>query len=184
SNGIEPTFGHSYKRNIIVPGKKTKEQTTVYSFELLAYRAFVNPNASDMATDAENKLPDYFVTADQVTPAQHVAVQAAAQKWIDSSISKTVNVPTDIPFDEFKDLYLLAYRQGLKGCTTFRFNPEVHGGVLVKDKDLDSTIYQFVLEDGTVVEAKGSDKIVYDGEEHVAANLFDAIKENYYGKFN
>ena len=75
-------------------------------------------------------------------------VQAAAQKWVDSSISKTANVPTDFPYEKFKDIYLYAHEKGLKGCTTFRFNPEAFQGVLVKEQDLKNTIYKFTLEDG------------------------------------
>jgi len=112
-----------------------------------------------------------------------VDIQAAAQKWIDSSISKTANVPTDYKFEDFKDIYLYAYENGLKGCTTFRFNPEAFQGVLVKGKDLENTVYEFTLEDGTTVTARGNEETEYDGETHTAANLFDALKEGYYGKF-
>ena len=183
SNGIEPSFAHHYSRNIIREGRKTKEKVDVYSFELLAYRALVNPHAAPFSEEEENSLPDYFIAADDISPKQHVDVQAAAQKWIDSSISKTANVPTDYPYDKFKDIYLYAYEQGLKGCTTFRFNPEAFQGVLVKEKDLENTTYRFTLDDGTVIEAKGNEEIEYDGEVHTAANLFDALKEGYYGKF-
>ena len=183
SNGIEPSFAHHYSRNLIREGKKSKEKVDLYSFELLAYRSMMNPDASPYADEGTNKLPDYFVTADDITPTQHVDIQAAAQKWIDSSISKTANVPTDYPFEEFKDIYLYAYEQGLKGCTTFRFNPEAFQGVLVKEADLENTSYRFELEDGQVVEVKGNEEIEYDGEIHTAANLFDALKEGYYGKF-
>ena len=123
SNGIEPSFAHRYFRNVIKEGKKTKERSEVVSFELLAYRHLVNANASPDAEREEDRLPPAFVATDDITPEQHVAMQAAAQKWVDSSISKTVNVPTDIPFAQFKDLYLFAHEMGLKGCTTFRFNP-------------------------------------------------------------
>ena len=112
-----------------------------------------------------------------------VDIQAAAQKWVDSSISKTANVPTDYRYDDFKDIYLYAHEQGLKGCTTFRFNPEAFQGVLVKEEDLKNTTYVFTLDDGTEVELKGDQQIEYDGEMHTAANLFDALKEGYYGKF-
>ena len=183
SNGIEPSFAHHYSRNVIRVGKKSKEKVDVYSFELLAYRSMVNPNAQPYPETEEEKLPDYFVTADDISPMQHVDIQAAAQKWIDSSISKTANVPTDYPFEDFKDIYLYAYEQGLKGCTTFRFNPEAFQGVLVKEADLENTTYEFTLEDGEVVTVKGNDEIEYDGELHSAANLFDAMKEGYYGKF-
>ena len=79
-------------------------------------------------------------------------IQAAAQNWIDSSISKTANVPTDYPYEDFKDIYLYAHEKGLKGCTTFRFNPEAFQGVLVKEEDLKNTNYVFTLEDGSEVE--------------------------------
>jgi len=183
SNGIEPSFAHHYSRNIIREGKKSKEKVDVFSFELLAYRAMINPNAMPYSESEGEQLPDYFISSDQVTPKQHVDIQAAAQIWIDSSISKTANVPTDYPFEEFKDIYEYAYDKGLKGCTTFRFNPEVFQGVLVKESDLENTKYEFTLEDGSKVELKGNEEIEYDGEVHSAANLFDALKEGYYGKF-
>jgi len=183
SNGIEPSFAHKYSRNVIREGKKSKEKVDVFSYELLAYRTLVNAKADPDATDAEARLPDYFVSADSITPRQHVDVQASAQKWIDSSISKTANVPTAFPYEEFKDIYLYAYEQGLKGCTTFRFNPAAFQGVLVKDKDLENTLYRFELANGETVEVKGNEEIEYDGEKHTAANLYDALKEGYYGKF-
>ncbi len=183
SNGIEPSFAHHYSRNVIREGKKSKEKVDVYSYELLAYRDQINETAIPYATEEENKLPDYFVSADDITPTQHVDVQAAAQKWIDSSISKTANVPTDFPYEDFKDIYLYAHEKGLKGCTTFRFNPEAFQGVLVKESDLENTTYQFTLEDGSTVTCKGNEEIEYDGETHSAANLYDALKEGYYGKF-
>ena len=183
SNGIEPSFAHHYARNVIREGKKSKEKVDVWSFELLAYRELVNSKAMPYSDKADERLPEYFITAEEVTPRQHVDVQAAAQKWIDSSISKTANVPTDYPYEEFKDIYLYAYEQDLKGCTTFRFNPEAFQGVLVKEKDLENTTYRFELESGEVVEVKGNEEIEYDGEMHTAANLYDALKEGYYGKF-
>jgi ribonucleoside-diphosphate reductase alpha chain len=182
SNGIEPSFAHYYFRNVIRQGKKSKEKVDVFSFELLAYRQIVNAKAIPGSTNAAEKLPDYFTSADDVTPKQHVEIQAAAQKWVDSSISKTANVPTDYKYENFKDIYLYAHEKGLKGCTTFRFNPEAFQGVLVKEEDLKNTTYVFTLEDGTEVEVKGDEEIEYDGEKHTAANLFDAIKEGYYGK--
>ncbi len=183
SNGIEPSFAHHYSRNVIREGKKSKEKVDVFSYELLAYRELINPDAMPYSEDPAQQLPDYFIAADNITPKQHVDIQAAAQKWIDSSISKTANVPTDYPYEDFKDIYQYAYEKGLKGCTTFRFNPEVFQGVLVKETDLENTTYQFTLEDGHVVELKGNEEVEYDGEIHTAANLFDALKEGYYGKF-
>ncbi len=183
SNGIEPSFAHHYFRNVIREGRKTKEKVDVFSFELLAYRELVNPDATASMDGEDHALPEYFIAADNVTPKQHVDIQAAAQKWVDSSISKTANVPTDYPFGEFKDIYRYAYEQGLKGCTTFRFNPEAFQGVLVKGEDLENTMYEFKLDDGSSVSLKGNEEVEYDGEIHTAANLYDALKEGYYGKF-
>ncbi|MEX0734168.1 MAG: LAGLIDADG family homing endonuclease [Steroidobacteraceae bacterium] len=183
SNGIEPSFAHHYFRNVIREGKKSKERVDVYSFELLAYRELVNPRAVPASTNAAEMLPEYFMTAESIGPREHVDIQAAAQKWVDSSISKTANVPTDFRYEDFKDIYLYAHERGLKGCTTFRFNPEAFQGVLVKEDDLKNTTYVFTLEDGSEIEAKGDEEIEYDGEVHTAANLFDALKEGYYGRF-
>jgi ribonucleoside-diphosphate reductase alpha chain len=154
SNGIEPSFAHHYFRNVIREGKKSKEKVDVFSFELLAYREIINSKAMPNSTNPSEKLPEYFTTADDITPTEHVDIQAAAQKWVDSSISKTANVPTDFKYESFKDIYLYAHEKGLKGCTTFRFNS-----------------------------VKGDEEIEYDGEKHTAANLYDALKEGYYGKF-
>ena len=183
SNGIEPSFSHEYSRNIIREGKKSKEKVDVISYELLSYRTNIDENAQPYKDDGSPGLPDYFLSADTITPSEHVDVQAAAQKWIDSSISKTANVPTNHPFDDFQDIYMYAWKQGLKGCTTFRFNPEVFQGVLVQDKDLENTTYSFALENGETVEVKGNEEIEYDDEIHTAANLYDALKEGYYGRF-
>ncbi len=183
SNGIEPSFAHQYSRNVLREGKKSKEKVEVFSFELLAYRTLINPKAAPDTDDPQAKLPDYFITADHINPREHVDVQAAAQKWVDSSISKTANVPTDYPYEDFKDIYMYAFDQGLKGCTTFRFNPEAFQGVLVKEKDLENTLYRFQLANGETVEVKGNEEIEYDGEVHNAANLYDALKEGYYGRF-
>jgi len=183
SNGIEPSFAHHYSRNVIRENRKTKEKVEVFSYELLAYRTLVNSRAMPYTEDESLKLPDYFITAEDISPVAHVDIQAAAQKWIDSSISKTANVPTDFPYEDFKDIYTYAHAKGLKGCTTFRFNPEAFQGVLVKEKDLENTTYRFVLETGEELEVAGNEEIEYDGEMHTAANLFDALKEGYYGKF-
>nr|VFK07214.1 MAG: ribonucleoside-diphosphate reductase class II [Candidatus Kentron sp. LPFa]VFK23949.1 MAG: ribonucleoside-diphosphate reductase class II [Candidatus Kentron sp. LPFa] len=182
SNGIEPSFAHQYARNLIREGRKTKEKMSVYSFELLAYREYINPSASPFAEREQDRLPEYFVTAEEISPKAHVDVQASAQRWIDSSISKTINVPSQYPYEDFKDIYRYAYEKGLKGCTTFRFNPERFQGVLVTERDLEGTVYSFTLEDDSVVALRGNEEVEYDGEIHTAANLYDALKEGYYGK--
>ncbi len=163
-------------------GKKSKEKIDVFSYEMLCYREHLAGAAGDLE-ETLAQLPDCFVTTSELPPQAHIDIQAAAQQWVDSSISKTINVPADYPYEEFKDIYSRAHESGLKGCTTFRFNPARFQGVLVKEQDLENTVYKFILEDGGVVEAKGNDEIEYDGEIHTAANLYDALNEGYYGKY-
>nr|WP_241696258.1 adenosylcobalamin-dependent ribonucleoside-diphosphate reductase [Solimonas terrae] len=177
SNGIEPSFAHSYIRNMIVPGERAKRALRMESLELQRYRALVDPKADPA------KLPPIFVTAADIEPKAHVDIQAAAQTWIDSSISKTINVPSAIAFEDFKDIYLYAIERGLKGCTTFRFNPEAHQGVLVQDADLAATRYEFRMADGSTLQLAGDAEIEYEGGRYTAANLYDALKEGQYGKF-
>lgn len=173
SNGIEPSFAHKYTRNVIKEGKNSKEAVDVYSYEMLLYKHI-------FGTD---EVPESFSTSSNISWKDHVDIQAAAQKWVDSSISKTINIPTEMSFEDFKSVYMYAYDKGLKGCTTFRFNPEAFQGVLVNESDLEATEYVFVLDSGEEITVKGNDKITYDGQEHTGANLYDAIKEGYYGKF-
>jgi ribonucleoside-diphosphate reductase alpha chain len=110
SSGIEPVFAYAYTRKILRPDGSRIEEAV----EDFAYTKFRATFGTDTA------LPDYFVNAQQLSPDDHLAVQAAAQKYIDSSISKTINVPADISFDAFKDVYRHAYESGCKGCTTYR----------------------------------------------------------------
>jgi ribonucleoside-diphosphate reductase alpha chain len=119
SSGIEPVFAFSYTRKVLQPDGSSREE----SVEDYAYRAF----RARFGTEAQ--LPDYFVTAQTLAPEDHLAIQAAAQRHIDSSISKTINVPADISFAAFKDVYARAYDLGCKGCTTYRPN-DVTGAVL------------------------------------------------------
>jgi ribonucleoside-diphosphate reductase alpha chain len=173
SNGIEPTFAHEYRRNVIREGRKTKEAMTVKSYELLVWEQM----------NAGGVLAFNGPTTDSIKPRDHMRIQAVAQRWIDSSISKTVNVPTDISFEDFKDVYKQGYRLGCKGVATFRFNPEAFQGVLVKETDLENTFYRFTLDDGSKITVKGNQQVRYDGHFHSAANLYDAIKEGTYGKY-
>jgi len=119
SSGIEPVFAYTYDRRVLMPDGSTSKET-VRDFAVDAFR---------VRFGEEIPLPDYFVSAQTLSPDDHLAVQAAAQKHIDSSISKTINVPASISFEGFKDIYLSAYEMGCKGCTTYRPN-EVTGAVL------------------------------------------------------
>lgn len=118
SSGIEPVFAYSYTRKVLQKdGSRTEEEVEDYAVKLWRKKFGDAP------------LPDYFVNAQTLAPIDHVRMQAAAQKWVDSSISKTINCPEDISFDEFKEVYLEAWETGCKGCTTYRPN-DVTGSVL------------------------------------------------------
>lgn len=170
SSGIEPSFSHSYVRNLTVQGKKSRQAMKTYSYEALLWKELYENEA----------YPEYFVEADSVYPTEHLDMQAAAQHWVDQSISKTINLPTEIPFDEFKKVYDYGIEKGLKGTTVFRYNPETLQGVLVKEDELSKTLYEFKCDDGTNMVLKGSDTVMYEGEEHNVAMLYDAIKEGRY----
>ncbi len=118
SSGIEPVFAYTYKRKITIESGEKREQPV----EDYAYRLY-------RKLHGDRELPAYFVNAQDLSPDAHIAVQAAAQRYVDSSISKTVNCPADIPFERFKDIYLKAYDSGCKGCTTWRPN-DVTGSIL------------------------------------------------------
>jgi ribonucleoside-diphosphate reductase alpha chain len=119
SSGIEPVFALAYTRKVLQPdGSRTEEEVSDYAVR--RYRAQFGEDAA---------LPAYFVTAQELTPAEHVRMQAAVQRFVDSAISKTVNVPEDIGFEAFQEVYLDAYRSGCKGCTTYRPNA-ITGSVL------------------------------------------------------
>ncbi|WP_425081123.1 adenosylcobalamin-dependent ribonucleoside-diphosphate reductase [Ruegeria arenilitoris] len=126
SSGIEPVFAYAYTRKVLQKdGSRTEEEVVDYAVQMWR----------DKFGDAE--LPDYFVNAQTLPPSDHVKMQAAAQKWIDSSISKTINCPEDISFDAFKDVYMQAWDQGCKGCTTYRPN-DVTGSVLTVSESADT----------------------------------------------
>ena len=118
SSGIEPVFAYAYTRKVLQKdGSRTEEEVVDYAVQLWREKFGQKP------------LPDYFVNAQTLPPLDHVRMQSAAQKWIDSSISKTINCPEDISFDDFAEVYMAAWDQGCKGCTTYRPNA-VTGSVL------------------------------------------------------
>ncbi len=132
SSGLEPVFSFKYTRNVLMPdGTRQAEEVTDY-----AYRLFRRLRGENVP------LPDYFVDAQTLSPADHVVMQATVQAYIDSSISKTINCPEDLPFEAFKDVYIQAYETGCKGCTTYRPN-DVTGAVLeVKPKEKEAPAAQ------------------------------------------
>ena len=118
SSGIEPVFAYAYTRKVLQKdGSRTEEEVVDYAVQLWREKF------------GDTELPEYFVNAQTLAPLEHVKMQAAAQKWVDSSISKTINCPEDISFDAFKDVYMEAWDTGCKGCTTYRPNA-VTGSVL------------------------------------------------------
>ncbi len=138
SSGIEPIFAYSYTRKVLEKdGSKREERVEDYA--VAAYRKLwetgeVGVDLDGHAVfDPDRDLPDYFVSAQTLDPVAHVKMQAAAQKWVDSSISKTINCPEDITFDDFKDVYMMAWDSGCKGCTTYRPN-DITGSVLSVDE--------------------------------------------------
>ncbi len=137
SSGIEPVFAYSYTRKVLQPDGSKREEIV----EDYAVRVFRNRFGEDAA------LPDYFVNAQTLSPQDHLAVQAAAQPFIDSAISKTINVPASISFDAFKDVYLAAYRDGCKGCTTYRPN-DVTGSVLSVTEPKDAIPAEVIIAGG------------------------------------
>lgn len=178
SNGIEPSFSSHYSRNRIIEGKATKEQMDVYSYEAWVLK---NLGLCDLAVSDAAK-PVSIVTAHEITPQQHINVQASAQPWVDSSISKTINLPKEATLEQLQDVYISAYNQGLKGCTTYRPNPEKIGTVMATKDDIKNTKYTFKLDNGSEITVSGNEKIRYKGQEHVASNLYEAIKEGTYGR--
>ena len=127
SSGIEPVFAYAYTRKVLQKdGSRTEEEVVDYAVQMWR----------DLKGDAP--LPDYFVNAQTLAPKDHVAMQAAAQEWVDSSISKTINCPEDISFEDFKDVYLAAWDLGCKGCTTYRPN-DVTGSVLSVSEKTEAT---------------------------------------------
>ena len=125
SSGIEPVFAYAYTRKVLQnDGSRTEEEVVDYAVQMWREKF------------GDKELPDYFVNAQTLAPLEHVRMQAAAQKWIDSSISKTINCPEDISFDDFKEIYMAAWDQGCKGCTTYRPN-DVTGSVLTVSEEED-----------------------------------------------
>lgn len=151
SSGIEPIFATSYNRKVTQTDGSKKEQR-VEDYAVMAYRKFWERGvdaASLMPNVPEDfVLPDYFVTAQDIEPLAHVRMQAAVQKWVDTSISKTINVPKDIPFAVFEHVYLEAYRLGCKGCTTYRPNDVTGSVISVEEKPAETvSIAEKVVDD-------------------------------------
>lgn len=150
SSGIEPVFAYAYTRKVLQKdGSKTEEEVVDYAVKMWR----------DLKGDAP--LPDYFVNAQTLAPLDHVRMQAAAQKWIDSSISKTINCPEDISFDAFKEVYMAAWDQGCKGCTTYRPN-DVTGSVLSVSEEKPALVVAEDTPDSDVTASGG--EVVYMSE--------------------
>ena len=148
SSGIEPVFAYAYTRKLLQKdGSRTEEEVVDYAVRLWRER------------NGEGPLPDYFVNAQTLSPLEHVRMQAAAQKWVDSSISKTINCPKDISFEDFKEVYMAAWDQNCKGCTTYRPN-DVTGSILSVSESSDKT----PTEAPTAVSTDEGGEVVYLSE--------------------
>jgi ribonucleoside-diphosphate reductase alpha chain len=122
SSGLEPVYDFQFTRNILeMDGQYQEHRVADYAYRLWQNRG------------GEHSLPSYFVTAQNLSPQAHLQMQAALQPYVDNSISKTINIPQDYPFEAFREVYEIAYKQGLKGCTTFRPNP-TRGSILKNDQ--------------------------------------------------
>jgi len=129
SSGLEPVFAYMYTRKVRNTDENDVTEMRVTDYAFKTYSEFIHkPNLQ------VNELPEFFVSSSDVNPSEHIKIQAALQKFVDSSISKTINIPSDYPFEDFKHVYIEAYEMGLKGCTTFRPSDYITG-VLVKDED-------------------------------------------------
>ncbi|WP_136442904.1 adenosylcobalamin-dependent ribonucleoside-diphosphate reductase [Pacificoceanicola onchidii] len=165
SSGIEPVFAYSYTRKVLQKdGSRTEEEVVDYAVQL--YRDIHGEEA---------ELPDYFVNAQTLEPLAHVRMQAAAQKWIDSSISKTINCPEDISFSDFKDVYMEAYETGCKGCTTYRPN-DVTGSVLSVSEEKKEKAPEVIAKTDAEPQTPHGD-VVYmseplDRPEHLEGNTY------------
>lgn len=139
SSGVEPNFAYSYVRKVLQKDH-SKIDETVYASAALIYEDLIadTPEGSDEYDRLVKWKEDFWCTAQDLKPEDHVAVQAAAQRWIDSSISKTVNLPKDISMEDFKNVYIDAYNQGCKGCTTYRPN-DILGSVLSVEEPEEKT---------------------------------------------
>ncbi len=129
SSGLEPVFALHYKRKV---RNTTEDDVTEFEVTDYAYREYLRHRKLEIFDD--KNLPEYFITSDNIDPNEHLAIQGALQKYVDSSISKTINVPGNYPFDKFKDIYIKAHEKGLKGCTAFRPS-EFISGVLIKKEE-------------------------------------------------
>ncbi|WP_137109685.1 adenosylcobalamin-dependent ribonucleoside-diphosphate reductase [Rhodobacter sp. SY28-1] len=139
SSGIEPVFAYAYTRKVLQKdGSRTEEEVVDYAVRLWREK------------HGDAPLPDHFVNAQTLPPLDHVRMQAAAQKWVDSSISKTINCPEDISFDDFKEVYMAAWDQGCKGCTTYRPN-DVTGSVLTVSEKQTAPVASQPVTGGEVV---------------------------------
>ena len=153
SGGIEPVFAHSYTRRVLQPDDSHTEEQ-VLSASMALWRRL----------KGDEPPPDFFVDAGTITPEDHVRMQAAAQAHIDSAVSKTVNLPRDISFDDFKDVYRLAWESGCKGCTTYRPN-DITGAVLVADGDNDNQPVSTIMDRPSVLHGQ-TRKVSWPGSDH------------------
>jgi len=172
SSGIEPTYAWKATRKVLQPDG-TRKEFPVYDWGILEY-ALGNHKTVEEILDGLYKLPDHMVTAEELTVDEHLNMQAAAQKWVDASISKTINVPVDLPYEEFQHVYERAYELGCKGVTTYRPSP-TRGAVLTTAvSDIKEPNYKDTMTPTQIEAALEKERLYYEEKmkKNLAENLF------------
>jgi ribonucleoside-diphosphate reductase alpha chain len=191
SSGIEPVFDFNGTRNVEIPNSPIKKAFTYYDYALLDYatdsliekqpdRAEFSQEEIEQEADHLLKiesLPDFFVSTKDLNVDDHLNILGAISKFIDQGISKTVVLPEDYSFEDYKDLWKKAYDLKIKGITVYRPNPEKITAVLVDKTAQEKIIYEVVGKNGEKITLVGTSNVVFKGEEYSALNLFDAFKD-------
>jgi len=199
SSGIEPIFDLKGQRNVIVDDKSTKQLFDTYDH---AYTQYVIKHYVDGGIHTEDDLPDNFeekirafplksiaperllnafVVTNDLNVEDHLNIMGAVAPFMDQAISKTINLPAETTYEEYKGVWFKAWEMGIKGVTIYRPDPSMIAQVLVDQEVMAKTVYEFTLEDGSIVPLKGNQNVQYKGEIHNVANLADAIQQGKYG---
>jgi len=207
SSGIEPVFDLKGQRNVIVDTQSTKKlfNTFDFAFTQFVIKYYIEEGVYSknqfttysMPEGFENKiklfpldsllkdkyehLKDVFITSRDLSTDDHLNILGIAAKFMDQSISKTINLSSKITFEEYRDIWIKAWKMEIKGITIFRSDPEQIAQVLVDQDQMANTLYEFTLENGSIIPLYGDKKVEYKGEIHNVTNLADAIQQGKYG---
>ena len=173
SSGIEPIFSLEYDRRVV----DSSEPSGVRMEHVEDY-ALIVLKELDLSDDEFAKIKSEISTTENITTDDHINMQAVVQGYVDSSISKTVNVPENTDFESFKEIYSKGFSKGLKGMTTFRFNPAFIDSVLTTKEQQNKTVYEFTWNNGGVFRGHGDEKILYEGVEYFASMLYQLLMDD------